>query len=108
MKKKKIIKRILIALLIIVTIIILATIGIGNYFVNYAILRTGNGGDREVKNKEAIEVASIDNATEKIIEENRKEEKQLASQWTSTIKNEKVEITANDGITLKGTEYIRD
>ena len=60
MKKKKIIKKILIALLIIVIIIILATIGIGNYFVNYAILRTGNGGDREVKNKEAIEVASIE------------------------------------------------
>lgn len=55
-----------------------------------------------------VEVASIDNETERIIEENREEEKQLANQWTNTIKNEKVEITANDGITLKGTEYIKD
>ena len=108
MEKKNIMKKVLIAILIIVIIIILATIGIGNYFVNYAILRTGNGGDREVKNKDVIEVASIDNETERVIEENREEEKQLASQWASNIKNEKVEITANDGITLKGTEYIKD
>ena len=33
---------------------------------------------------------------------------QEASQWTNTIKNEKVEVTAKDGITLRGTEYIKD
>lgn len=108
MKKKNIIKKILITLLIIVIIIVLATIGIGNYFVNYAILRTGNGGDREVKNTEVVEVASIDNEIEKIIEKNRKQEKQLASEWSNTVKNKKVEVTAKDGITLKGTEYIND
>ena len=108
MEKKNIMKKILIATGIVVIISVIATIGIGNYFVNYAILRTGNGGDREVKNKEVVEVASIDNETERVIEENREEEKQLANQWTNTIKNEKVEITANDGITLKGTEYIKD
>ncbi len=108
MKKKNIIKKILIALLIIVIIIILATIGIGNYFVNYAILRTGNGGDREVKNTEVLEAANIDNETEKIIEENRKQEQQLANEWSNTIKKEKVEVNAKDGITLKGTEYINN
>lgn len=41
-----------------------------------------------------VEVASIDNETERVIEENREEEKQFANQWTNTIKNEKVEITA--------------
>ncbi len=107
-KRTSIIKKIFIAIVMLAIIIILATIGIGSYFVNYAILRTGSGGDREVKNTEAIEVASIDNETEKIIEENRKEENQLASQWTSIIKNEKVEVTAKDGIVLKGTEYIKD
>ena len=49
-KNKILLKRLLITVLIIVIISIVATIGIGNYFVNYAILRTGNGGDREVKN----------------------------------------------------------
>lgn len=28
--------------------------GIGNYFVNYAIARSGNGGDRQVKDEVTI------------------------------------------------------
>ncbi len=106
--KPNILRNILIAILIIIVISIVVTIGIGNYFVNYAILRTGNGGNREVKNKDSIEVSSINNETEKIIEENREKEMQLASQWTNTIKNKKVEVTAKDGITLRGIEYIKD
>lgn len=105
-RKIKILKILLIIILIIVVISIVATIGIGNYFVNYAILRTGNGGDREVKNTEAIEVASIDDEAEKIIEENRQNETELANEWTETIENKKVEVKAEDGITLRGTEYL--
>ena len=48
-QKTKIIKILLITILILVIISIVATIAIGNYFVDYAILRTGKGGDREVK-----------------------------------------------------------
>lgn len=107
-KKLKIIKRLLITLVIIIFIWIIATIGIGNYFVNYAIVRTGNGGDREVKNEDAIEVASIDNESERIIEENREKEDKLAEKWAENISDTKVEIKANDGITLRGTEYIID
>lgn len=107
-KKNRIIKRLIIAFLIIIFICIIATIGIGNYFVNYAILRTGDGGDRKVNNEEAVEVASIDNEAEKIIEENRKKENELAEKWAESISNSKVEIKANDGITLRGTEYILD
>ena len=106
--KSKVLKRILIVILAIIIICIIITVGVGNYFVNYAILRTGNGGDREVKNKDSIEVANIDNEAEKIINNNRTEEKQLAEQWIETINSEKVEVTAKDGIILKGTEYIKD
>ena len=106
--KSKVLKRILIVILAIIIISIIITAGVGNYFVNYAILRTGNGGDREVKNKDSIEVANIDNEAEKIINNNRTEEKQLAEQWIETINSEKVEVTAKDGIILKGTEYIKD
>lgn len=105
-KKFKIIKRLLIALLIIIIICIIATLGIGNYFVNYAILRTGDGGDREVKNEDAVKVASIDNESEKIIEENRAKEKELAKKWTETVENKKVEVKAQDEIVLRGTEYL--
>lgn len=87
-----ILKKLLIAIGIVVIISVIATIGIGNYFVNYAILRTGNGGDREVKNKEVVEVVSIDNETERVIEENREEEKQLANQWTNTIKMKRLRL----------------
>ena len=107
-KKSKILKSALIIVLIIIMLGIATTIGIGNYFVNYAILRTGNGGDREVKNADSIEIANIDNETEKIIEENKKNEKQLANEWAETVENKKVEVIAKDGIILRGTEYITD
>lgn len=107
-KNKILLKRLLIVVLIIVIISIIATVGIGNYFVNYAILRTGNGGDREVKNADSIEVANIDNESEKIIEYNKNNEKQLANEWAETIENKKVEVIAKDGIILRGTEYIID
>ena len=105
-KKTKILKKLLIALLIIIVVLIFTTIGIGNYFVNYTILRTGNGGDREVKNTESIEAASIDNEAERIIEENKNKERKLANEWAETIENKKVEVTAEDGIILRGTEYL--
>ena len=105
-KKSKILKRVLIIVLIIIMLGVATTIGIGNYFVNYAILRTGNGGDREVKNADSIEVANIDNEAEKIIEENKNNEKQLANEWAENIENKKVEVIAKDGIILRGTEYV--
>jgi hypothetical protein len=39
-----ILKKLLIAIGIVVIISVITTIGIGNYFVNYAILRTGKIG----------------------------------------------------------------
>ena len=71
-KKIKYLKILLIIISLIVLISVILTIGIGNYFVNYAILRSDDGGNREVINEDAIEVASIDNESERIIEENRK------------------------------------
>ena len=64
-KNLKIVKRLLIAVLTIIIIGIIVTIAIGNYFVDYAILRTGNGGDREVKNNDIIEVPNINNEAER-------------------------------------------
>lgn len=104
--KMKILKILLIIIFIIVIISIVATIGIGNYFVNYAILRSGDGGDRKIKNEETVEVANIDSETEKIIEENRQKEKELAKEWEKSIENKKVEVKAEDGIILRGTEYL--
>ena len=79
--------------------------GIGKYFVNYAIARSGNGGNREIKEESKIEVLSED---EQLIEDNRKSANESAQNWASNIVNKKVEIKADDGIALRGTEYITD
>ena len=105
-KMINVLKIFLISILVLIIISVIATIGIGNYFVNYAIVRTGNGGEREVKNNKLVEVASIDDEAERIIEENRQIEKELAEKWTENIKNKKVEVKAKDEITLRGTEYL--
>ena len=99
-------KILLIAILSIILISALLTIGIGNYFVNYAILRSGDGGERKVKNEDAVEVANIDNESENIIETNKKKEKELVEKWIKDTNNKKVEVKAKDGITLRGTEYL--
>lgn len=107
-KKLKGLKILIITILVIALICVILTIGIGNYFVDYAILRSGNGGDREVKNEDVVEVASMDNESEKTIEENRKIERELAEKWVESVVNKKVEIKSKDGITLRGTQYLKD
>ena len=56
----KIIKKMIIVIATIMVVGIVVIIGIGNYFVDYAIARTGNGGDREVKNADLLEVVFIE------------------------------------------------
>lgn len=107
-KNTKILKTILIILIAVILISALLTIGIGNYFVNYAILRSGDGGDRKVKNEDVVEVANIDNESKRIIEENKKKEEELVEKWIKATEHEKVEIKAKDGITLRETEYLTD
>ncbi len=103
-KRKKILKRVLIAVVAIVIICIIATIGIGNYFVDYAIARTGDGGNREVIEDNII--VENDDTSKDIIEINRKKAKLEGAEWDNNAKKEQVEIIANDGITLRGTKYI--
>ncbi|MBP3463366.1 MAG: alpha/beta hydrolase [Clostridia bacterium] len=104
-RKSRVLKIVLIIILALIIISVGLTIGIGNYFVNYALLRSGDGGDREVKNTDAIAVAEIDNEAEKIIEENRQKEQELAKDWAENSNSKKVEVKAEDGIILRGTEY---
>ncbi len=101
-KIKKVLAIIIVAIILIG---VLLTVGIGNYFVNYAIARSGDGGNREIKEESKIEVLSED---EQLIENNRKSANESAQNWASNIVNKKVEIKADDGVTLRGTEYITD
>lgn len=101
--KKKIIKTIIISITILIILIAGISYGIGNYFVNYAIARSGNGGDRQVKDE-----VTISQELEDVIQKNRKEATEKAEEWSNSIEQKNVEITAKDGIKLKGTEYIVD
>lgn len=100
-KKKKIIKKIIISITILIILIAGISYGIGNYFVNYAIARSGNGGDRQVKDE-----VTLSQESEDVIQKNRKEATEKAEEWSNSIEQKNVEITAKDGIKLKGTEYI--
>lgn len=77
---------------------------IGNYFVNYAIARSGAGGDRKISQESTIEVLGED---EKIIENNKKIAKENSEKWSEAIQQKQVEVKANDNITLRGTEYLK-
>ena len=103
MKKEKILKIIIIVLLILILLGVSLTEVIGNYFVNYAIARSGNGGDRKISQESTIEVLGED---EQIIDNNKKIAKENAEKWSETIQQKQVEVKANDNITLRGTEYL--
>lgn len=107
-KRSKILKRLFIIIFLIILISVVLTIGIGNYFVNYAIFRSGDGGDRKIKNEEAIEIVNTSNVAEEIIRKNKKLEQDLVEKWSENIEKLKVEVKANDEINLVGTEYITD
>ena len=103
MKKEKILKIIIAILLILILLGVGLTEVIGNYFVNYAIARSGAGGDRKISQESTIEVLGED---EKIIENNKKIAKENSEKWSESIQQKQVEVKANDNITLRGTEYL--
>ena len=103
MKKEKILKIIIAMLLILILLGVGLTEVIGNYFVNYAIARSGAGGDRKISQESTIEVLGED---EKIIENNKKIAKENSEKWSEAIRQKQVEVKANDNITLRGTEYL--
>lgn len=103
MKKEKILKIIIAMLLILILLGVGLTEVIGNYFVNYAIARSGAGGDRKISQESTIEVLGED---EKIIENNKKIAKENSEKWSEAIQQKQVEVKANDNITLRGTEYL--
>ena len=104
MKKEKILKIIIAILLILILLGVGLTEVIGNYFVKYAIARSGAGGDRKISQESTIEVLGED---EKIIENNKKIAKENSEKWSEEIQQKQVEVKANDNITLRGTEYLK-
>lgn len=76
----------------------------GNYLVDYAIGRGGDGGNREV----ALEVDTAAEGVARTIAENKAAQRQANEAFAAAHPGEAVEITADDGLTLRGVCYAND
>lgn len=97
-KAKKIISGVIISLAVIILGICIAA---GNYLVSYAIGRAGNGGDRNV----SLEVETAASELELKIQENKTIQYELSRQFVENTTENTAEISASDGIKLKGYYY---
>ena len=94
-------KKLLIAAGVVVVALVAALIFISNYLVNYAIGRSGNGGDREV----ALEVDAPADSVEAAMADNRAAYKSKIDTFTKGHPGRDVTLTADDGLTLHGVYY---
>ena len=94
-------KKLLIAAGVVVVALAAALIFISDYLVNYAIGRSGNGGDREV----ALEVDAPADSVEAVMENNRAAYKSKIDTFTNGHPGRDVTLTADDGLTLHGVYY---
>ena len=94
-------KKIAIAVGAVVVVLAAALLFVSNYLVNYAIGRSGDGGDREV----ALEVEASPDSVEAIIEANRAQYSADIDAFMAAHPGEDVTITADDGLTLHGVRY---
>ena len=94
-------KKLLIAAGVVVVALAAALVFISNYLVNYAIGRSGNGGDREV----ALEVDAPADSVEAVMADNRAAYKSMTDAFTEKNQGRDVTLTADDGLTLHGVCY---
>ena len=100
--KKQNRRKIVIGVLIAVVVLVAAVIVFASsYLVNYAIGRSGNGGDREV----ALDVEAPTDGVEQLIAENRAVQKQANEEFLQQNPGQTVQITAADGLRLNGVYY---
>jgi fermentation-respiration switch protein FrsA (DUF1100 family) len=100
--KKQNRRKIVIGVLIAVVVLVAAVIVFASsYLVNYAIGRSGDGGDREV----ALDVEAPTDGVEQLIAENRAVQKQANEEFLQQNPGQTVQITAADGLRLNGVYY---
>lgn len=100
--KKQNRRKIVIGVLIAVVVLVAAVIAFASsYLVNYAIGRSGDGGDREV----ALDVEVPTDGVEQLIAENRAVQKQANEEFLQQNPGQTVQITAADGLRLNGVYY---
>ncbi len=100
MKNKKIIN----IALIFTFFILISLVFVGNYFVNYTLLKNAGASKREVK-----ETVLVDEEVKNEIEKKKLEEEEKAEKWIESIKDytEAVQIETKDKLKLNGHKYFQ-
>ena len=105
MKRKNMTKRVLLILAALVLVLALASVGIGNFLVDYAIGRAGDGGNRQVAlevDKTAVESVAVERMA------NAEDQAARTTAFLEKVPQETVEITADDGTRLVGAVMSND
>lgn len=99
------VKRLSIIFGIVIVVLVAATVLVGNYFVNYALVADGSGDDRESSDEFADEVELEDIQT---IEAARESQREASEEWFEITDKEQVHIMTSDGFALNGHTYIHE
>lgn len=96
-------RKIMLIISIILILIVAATIGIGTYFMNYALVPNQGGEDRQVQEEELL-------PNEQIIEDNRLMQEERREEWLAEVEamTEEVFIESEDGLQLQGHTFIQE
>lgn len=97
-KSKKILLTVCIAVVILISV---ALFFVSRYLVNYAIGRSGDGGDRQV----SLDVEEPTDGVEKTIADNKKVQEEKNKQFLTEHPEEAVSITSKDGLALNGAYF---
>ena len=90
-----------IAIAAVIVVLVVALGAVSNYLVDYAIGRSGDGGDREV----SLEVEQTPEGVEAVIAANRATFEKQTEDFLAANPGEAVETTSDDGLTLRGVCY---
>lgn len=99
--KMKVKTKIGIAIAAVIVVLVVALGAVSNYLVDYAIGRSGDGGDREV----SLEVEQTPEGVEAVIAANRATFEKQTEDFLAANPGEAVETTSDDGLTLRGVCY---
>lgn len=99
--KMKVKTKIRIAIAAVIVVLVVALGAVSNYLVDYAIGRSGDGGDRGV----SLEVEQTPEGVEAVIAANRATFEKQEEDFLAANPGEAVETTSDDGLTLRGVCY---
>ena len=95
--KKKVMAAVAVVAVVLAAVLLAASV----YLVNYAIGRSGSGGNRDV----ALEVEASPDSVEAVIAANKAQYKEKIDAFTQENPGENLTITSQDGLTLHGVCY---